>query len=166
MSWFEKLHVFILLGALSGCVPIIDLLKMPNAETDEVSKQQSLKIASVSEAVGNYAAAIDVYLNLLSKDPANEELLFMLGNSYSKAGAKRNAADVFEQLEKLDPANKETQLALGSINLSLYRPEIAKVYFENALRLAPFDFMAFQDLALLKIWRATMKPRDRFMVKH
>jgi Ca-activated chloride channel family protein len=101
---------------------------------------------------GDYPKALKKFIDGQLKDPENPEILYNIGNAYYKNGDFAAAGDHFSQaLSKATPELKPK--VLYNMGNSAYRQkklEEAVKDYEAALKLAPHDRQAQENLAFVK----------------
>ena len=121
-----------------------------NIDADVASQMREAKTLS---AKGDFAAAENIYDQLLASDPNNTEvrLARALARSYQKKFAP--AADDFETVLRSEPNNLSALNGLGYNFAWAHEYDRAEVEFQKALRVAPGQLDALKGMAYVALWR-------------
>ena len=118
------------MALLSEAMELIDREAMEDPETSEVARNLYLKLLAETGTdlalsyydtgykayrEADYDTAIEYLKKAVSYDPANEEALFALGNSYKEKGNKKLAVETYEQVIELFPDTQKAEQAAGYI---------------------------------------------------
>jgi tetratricopeptide (TPR) repeat protein len=100
----------------------------------------SMLFAAFNEGVshsmsGNHEAAIQVFDNVLSRDPNHVLALSAKGSALASLGRPREALRCFERAIDLDPETAEHYRNAALCQLELDEPELARNLLEQALQL-------------------------------
>ncbi len=101
---------------------------------------------------GDYARALNKFIDGQLKDPENPEILYNIGNAYYKKGDFKSAGEHYTQaLPKAPPELKSKLLYnLGNSDFRQGRLQEALKDYEAALKQAPQDKQAAENLAFVK----------------
>jgi Flp pilus assembly protein TadD len=110
------------------------------------------ELGNAQAAAGRFPEAIITYQSLLSKfkDPKQQAgLLIQIGQSYRYMGDIQHSVDAFEKSRTGLPDNAVTMRDLGMLYEELNRKDVARQYYERALKLDANDPLALNNLAYL-----------------
>ena len=107
--------------------------------------QNSLEHAIQLHLSGRIQEAINLYRKLLRKQPANAQLLFLLGTANSQIGQVELAIEQLKQSLLFDDANPITYLQLGTLYLDRQHRDEALIYYDKALALKPDSVEAYNN---------------------
>lgn len=99
MNSFRHIFLILLVFAFSSVISV------PMAKGAEAS----LANADSAYRQGDYSRAIELYNEVRAKDGASPELLFNLGNAYSRGGDYGHALLSYLRAQRLDPSNKKVK---------------------------------------------------------
>lgn len=98
-----RIHIIGLLG-------LIALWIAPGAFARNVAEADSAYNA------GDYAGAVEIYNEVLKEQGGSTELLYNLGNAYSRGGDYGRAMLAYRRALRLDPSNKEAKANISYLN--------------------------------------------------
>jgi tetratricopeptide (TPR) repeat protein len=110
------------------------------------------ELGNAEAAAGQFPAAIITYQGLLAKfkDPRQQSsLLIQIGTAYRYEGDLEHSVEAFEKSRQGVPENAVTIRDLGMLYEELGKKDVAKQYYEHALKLDSSDPLALNNLAYL-----------------
>ena len=130
----KTIHLFLILLVSIG-TPL-------NAQSTSNDK---LKKANIKEVDGDYNAAIDLYSEVITEEPRNDDAYIKRGNSYMQMGNYEAALNDFTKAIKLNPANANAYYNRAVIytDLKEYGDEMAIVDLNMAIGLEPSYVYAY-----------------------
>ena len=115
-----------------------------------MSKRQNLyDRAHQLHQSGRVQEAIELYGEMLRKQPRNPQILLGLGVAHFQTGQFKKSAELLQRFVLIDPKNAAAQYILGRSFSALNRPEDALLCFERALRLKPDYAEAFNNRGIV-----------------
>jgi len=135
-------------GQMDKSVDVIraEVQKFP----DRVDLQKEL--GNAEAAAGQFPQAVATYQALLSKfkDPKQQAgLLLLIGQSYNQMGDVQHSVEALEKSRQGLPDNAVTVRDLGMLYEQMGKKDVAKTYYEHALKLDGNDPLALNNLAYL-----------------
>jgi Flp pilus assembly protein TadD len=109
-------------------------------------------LASAQMAAGQFSPAIDTLKDVLSKtkEPRQQALLWSeIGNCYRYEGDHQRLIESFEEAYKRMPENAALARDLGMMYNEIGKTDIARGYYEKAIKLDHNDAFALNNLAYL-----------------
>jgi tetratricopeptide (TPR) repeat protein len=110
------------------------------------------ELGNAQAAAGQFPAAIATYQTLLAKfkDPKQQSgLLVQIAQAYRYEGDVQHSVEAFEKSRQGVAENPVTLRDLGMLYEELNRKDLAKTYYERALKLDSTDPLALNNLAYL-----------------
>ncbi len=95
-----------------------------------------LKLSEFQLILTQHDAAMRTVDQILKKDPQNAEAYFMMGMTFKEKKDTARAINSFQQAVNFDSNLSDGWLQLGQLFAAMNKP-IAKLYFENAVRVNP-----------------------------
>ena len=102
-----------------------------------------------------YDRGIEVYKQLLDKDPKSHELLFRLADASRLKGDNNTAMDYFRQASAVAPGDTMSLLQLGLLMDGTGRTDQAEPIYEQVLKIDPSQPVALNNLAYIKAEHGT-----------
>jgi tetratricopeptide (TPR) repeat protein len=125
--------IAVLIGLCSSC------LSSPAIETSAIDNL--IAEATTRESDGDFASAIEIYLDGLVKFPNAPRLLYNLAIVYAKSGAYHDSLTVLERLNGItNHTNTKYLHALAGIASYSGNLEIAQECWKTVLEIDPMDF--------------------------
>ncbi|MFA5631971.1 MAG: tetratricopeptide repeat protein [Porticoccaceae bacterium] len=122
----------------------------PTEKTSDPATQEKLALASRASAAGRYHEAIEIYQEILEKDPKNASLVNELGVVWYREGNLTEARRFFAQAVKIDPDYPRALANLGACHNELGDNPSAIACYEKAVALQPDLTAAWGNMA--KAW--------------
>lgn len=110
------------------------------------------ELGNAQASAGQFPAAIATYQALLArfKDPKQQSaLLVQIAQAYRFEGDVQHSVEAFEKSRQGVPENAVTLRDLGMLYEELNRKDLAKQYYEKALKIRSDDPLALNNLAYL-----------------
>jgi predicted O-linked N-acetylglucosamine transferase (SPINDLY family) len=111
---------------------------------------------------GRHAAAVDVYRELLRKQPANVDALSASGDLLWDLNRHEEASRCYESAVALHPDNRKLLFKLGNLYWLMGRLTDAEACFSQILALAPRDAQALNNLGLVRQEEGDPLQAERF----
>jgi tetratricopeptide (TPR) repeat protein len=102
----------------------------------------------IREDEGDYEEALATYTRSLQLDPGgNPQLAVRIAHEYAKRGEVATGIDILKDLAKVRPNEPAAYLNLAYFYLrQLKKPELAVKYAEQAVKVAPDNFVGYQTV--------------------
>jgi tetratricopeptide (TPR) repeat protein len=114
------------------------------------SSESLLKRARLAQGAGRFAQAEELAQKLLTRNPRDNEALFVAGVSADEQGRVPEAVAYFDRVSEQHPRAAEARFRAGDIFLlKLFQPTPAEERLRMALRLEPTHGVAQQHLSAL-----------------
>jgi len=110
------------------------------------------ELGSAQAAAGQFPEAVATYQTLLSKfkDPKQQAvILVLMGQAYRYMGDVQHSVEAFEKSRQGMPESAATIRDLGMLYEELGKKDVARTYYERALKLDANDPLALNNLAYL-----------------
>ena len=133
-------------GGVGGCVTSPEALPEPEPEflvrpivlkTPTPEQQFVLGQAHAAASEGDYAAAIDLFEDLLDANPSLTLAYLGLGEVYVDSGELESAEPAFARAARLEPGNYDAQFGHGEVLQMLGRMVEAVRAYQRALAIKP-----------------------------
>lgn len=132
-------------GNYAQAIPILQKL----SESDTLTPEISLDLATAHQRTGNSLAARKAYETILKRDTSQRDALNQLGILFEKDAQYRKALIQYKRLIQLDSTNGYFQRQVALQYDRLEEDEQAIVHYEKALRINPEDRESLAELARL-----------------
>jgi len=113
-----------------------------------------LWIARLHGWMGDDQRAVDVYLSILTANPAHVEALVGAGDALIRLGRGKEAAALLSRAETAAPDSAAVLTAQGRLHAAAGHPDLAVAYYERALTIDPAAAAAREELQALQRERA------------
>ncbi len=110
------------------------------------------ELGNSQTSVGNYDAAIKTYQGLLTRvaDPRQQsDLLVRISQAAVKKGDLAQSINAMEKAHQSEPNNSAIMVNLAMLYEMQKKPEIAKKYYEQSVKVDPNNALALNNLAYL-----------------
>src|SRR5215471_14053025 len=135
------------------------LKKSADLQPDDPEIQ--LKLGLISLAVGNYRQARETALQVLEKQPVNEQALLLFADASRTPDAIEDARKLIQSLRDKDQGRAPYHLALGSLDLRQNEQARAESEFKAAVKLDPKSSDAYAALGAFYWSRNDLKEADQ-----
>ena len=135
------------------------LKKSADLQPDDPEIQ--LKLGLISLAVGNYRQAREAALQVLEKQPVNEQALLLLADASRTPDAIEDVRKLIQSLRDKDQDRAPYHLALGSLDLRQNEQARAESEFKAAVKLDPKSSDAYAALGAFYWSRNDLKEADQ-----
>ena len=135
-------------GQLQKSVDIVQAEAQKNPDRVDLARE----LGNAQAAAGQFPAAIATYQALLArfKDPRQQSgLLVQIAQAYRYEGDVQHSIEAFEKSRQGVTDNSVTLRDLGMLYEEINRKDLAKQYYEKALKLQSDDPLALNNLAYL-----------------
>lgn len=99
----------------------------------------------------DYNKALKYFLKAADHDPQNPRVIFSVGKAMLALGRDHEALQAFRSSYRLGGASAELYLYMGFAENRIGRPNQAKLFFENALKIDKKLFAAHRELGMLSL---------------
>lgn len=99
----------------------------------------------------NYDKALKYFLKAADHDPQNPRVIFSIGKAMLALGRDHEALQAFRSSFRLGGASAELYLYMGFAENRLGRPDQARRFFENALKIDRKLYAAHRELGMLHL---------------
>ncbi len=121
-------------GTRLKAVELLDSLVQNDVLMEEPdSSKVRIRLGVLLARGGEYERAIDLFLKIIGNNNADAEVWTHLGLSYFNKGDLEKAQVAYDEALKLDSKNALALSSLGTLNLSLFRAEKNREYYNQAL---------------------------------
>jgi tetratricopeptide (TPR) repeat protein len=133
-------------GRLGDAVKLIQ----STIEAEPGHPELSLMLANLEVRGQQYEPATKIYQDLLDKDPKNEHLLYLLGETYRLKGDLNSATDAYRRASQAAPNDAAPLLQLALLMDGTGRADQAQPIYERILQMVPDNPVSLNNLAFLK----------------
>ncbi len=146
-----KLYSLLLLAVFLLCVGCATKKTVSSPAEDERRKELGLQAGGAYDE-GDYGKGLELYRQLLDKDPDNAVHLNNMGVLLLKSGQPDAASDAFERASIRAPENPSYLVNAGFALIKLEDYEKAETFFNRALQLDPSHGRAVYGLGVLYLY--------------
>lgn len=119
------------------------------SESDTLTPEVSLELATAQQRTGNTQAARKTYETILKRDSSQRDALNQLGILFEKDAQYRKALTQYKKLTRLDSTNGYFQRQVALQHDRLEEDDLSIIYYEKALKINPEDRESLAELSRL-----------------